>query len=476
MAEAPTIGQHRSALGTLLGDNVRWDEASLAAHRRDTWCLAVLRGLRGQLTSGPLCVVSPTAVAQIVTLLSYANTHRLAVVPFGAGSGVCGGVLPGEHDIVIDLRRMDRILEINETALLVRVQAGMMGNAFEAALNAAGYSAGHFPQSIDVSTVGGWVSTRAAGQYSTRYGNIEDIVLALEAVLPNGQVLRTRVGPRSATGPDLRQLFLGAEGTLGVVTEVTLRIFPRPDTSVGQAFSFASLHDGLEAIRRFTRAGWRPPVVRLYDGVETARLFPAASTGSNVLLLLLSEGPAALTAAEIAACTALCGAQGGTAIGTDPVDHWLKERNLVPGFEPFLQGGLVLDTIEVATTWDHIDDLYREVIAALQAVEGTIMASGHSSHSYPQGTNIYFTFVARPSAPEQAEATYLACWEQAMEATLRCHGTIAHHHGIGRLRNRWMGRELGVGVDVLRGIKQVLDPNGIMNPGALIPQESVLSG
>jgi len=469
MADASST-QHRAALQALLGDAVRWDEESLAPHRRDTWCLAVLRGLRGQLTSGPLCVASPTTVEQIPILLAYATQHRLAVVPFGAGSGVCGAVLPAEHDIVIDMRRMSRFLELNETALTVRVQAGMMGNAFEAALNAAGYSAGHFPQSIDVSTVGGWVSTRAAGQYSTRYGNIEDMLLALEVVLPDGRVVRTRVGPRSATGPDLRHLFLGAEGTMGVITEVTLRIFPLPESHVGQAFSFASMHEGLQAIRLFTRAGWRPPVVRLYDSVETARLFPASSSGGNVLLLLLSEGPAALTAAETAACAALCTAQGGTAIGTDPVDHWIKERNLVPGFEPFLQGGLVLDTIEVATTWDHIDDLYREVIAALQAVEGTIMASGHSSHSYPQGTNIYFTFVARPGTPEQAEAMYLACWEQAMEATLRCHGTIAHHHGIGRLRRHWMGRELGVGVDVLRSIKHALDPNGIMNPGALIPE------
>jgi alkyldihydroxyacetonephosphate synthase len=349
----------------------------------------------------------------------------------------------------------------------------MMGNAFEAALNGRGYSMGHFPQSIDVSTVGGWVATRAAGQYSTRYGSIEDLVLALEVVLPNGQVLRTRVGPRSATGPDLRQIFLGSEGTLGVVTELTARIFPRPESSVGQAYSFASMHDGLEAIRRIVRAGWKPPVVRLYDGIETARLFTSVSTGDNCLLILVSEGPQALTAVERSACDAICSATGGTAVGDDAVQHWLAERNQVPGFETFLERGFVLDTIEVATTWDHINELYREVIAALQTVEGIVVASGHSSHSYPQGTNIYFTFVARPADPAQAEATYLACWGKAMEATLRCHGTISHHHGIGRLRLAWMQQELGgVGLDVLRRLKHALDPNGIMNPGVLIPAES----
>jgi alkyldihydroxyacetonephosphate synthase len=469
MPESATT-RHREALITRLGNEaVRWDEASLAQHSRDTWCLSVLRSLRGTLTARPLCVISPTTVEQISETLQYANQHALVVVPFGAGSGVCGGVLPPDGALVIDLRRMDRILELNETALTVRVQAGMMGSAFEAALNQTGYTMRNFPQSIDLSTVGGWISTRAAGQYSTRYGSTEDMLLALEVVLPDGHVLRTRVGPRSATGPDIRSIFLGAEGTLGVVTEATMRIWPLPEHSIGQGFSFESTHGGFEAIRLIMRAGWRPPVVRLYDSVETARLFPDVSTGNNCLLILLSEGPAALTAAETAACASTCTVRGGRAVGDGPVQRWIAERNHVPGFESFLQRDLVLDTIEVATTWDHIDDLYREVIAALQQVDGILVASGHSSHSYAQGTNIYFTFVARPSDPAQAEATYLHCWEQAMEATLRCHGTIAHHHGIGRLRTRWMERELGGGLKVLRALKQALDPNGIMNPGVLIP-------
>ena len=464
------VTRHREALVVRLGNEVvRWDEDSLAQHSRDTWVLSVLRTLRGTLTARPLCIVSPTTVEEVSETLQYANRNGLAVVPFGAGSGVCGGVLPPEGAVVIDLRRMGRIVELNETALTVRVQAGMMGNAFEAALNAAGYTMRNFPQSIDLSTVGGWISTRAAGQFSTRYGSTEDMLLGLEAVLPDGHVLRTRVGPRSATGPDLRNIFLGAAGTLGIVTEATMRIWPLPEHSIGQGFVFASMRDGLEAIRLSLRAGWRPPVVRLYDGVETARLFPDVSSGTNCLLILLSEGPAALASAEAAACASVCAAHGGQAVGDAPFQRWMAERNQVPTFESFLQRGLVLDTIEVASTWDRINDLYREVIAALQTVDGILVASGHSSHSYAQGTNIYFTFVARPRDAAQAEATYLACWEQAMEATLRCGGTIAHHHGIGRLRTPWMERELGGGLAVLRALKHALDPNGIMNPGVLIP-------
>ena len=466
------VEQIRRDLAQRLGtDAVRFDDETLRDHSHDWWMIAQLRLLRGTLTARPACVVSPADTTQVSQVLAYANERRIAVIPFGAGSGVCGSVLPSDGQIVVDLRRMNRIVDLNETALMVRVQPGMMGPAFEAALNARGYSMRHFPQSIDLSTVGGWVATRAAGQFSTRYGSIEDLLLALEAVLPDGRIVRTRVGPRSATGPDLRQIFLGSEGTLGIFTELTLRIVPLPESQVLQSFRFATFDDGLEAIRDLVRVGWRPPVLRLYDGVESARHFPDASDGTTCVLLIISEGPAALTAVETAGCADACATHGGTVVGEAPVAHWLEQRNHVPGFEPFLQKGFVLDTIEVATTWDRIHELYREVVAAIRTVPSVVVASGHSSHSYAQGTNIYFTFVARPDDPAQAEPTYFACWQKTMEATLRVGGTIAHHHGIGRLRARWMADEVGAtGIAMLRALKQALDPNNIMNPGALLPE------
>lgn len=461
---------HRERLAAALGaDAVRWDEETLRAHRRDTWCLSILRSMRDEITTEPLCVVSPADAAGVAEVLRYASQHKVAVVPFGAGSGVCGGVLPDNGSIVVDLRRLDRIVEINDAGLFVRVQAGMMGDRLEARLNEAGLTMRHFPQSIALSTVGGWVATRAAGQYSTRYGNMEDVLLALEAVLADGTVVRTRIGPRSATGPDVRQVFLGSEGTLGIVTEVTMRVMPLPESSVGLSYSFASMSAGLEAIRRIMRVGWRPPVVRLYDQPEVSRLFPDQFTGDNCLLLVLSEGAGKLVAAEAAACSALCEAAGGAAMGDAPVQRWLGQRNHVPSFESLLDKGLVVDTIEVASTWDRIDDLYREVIAALKTVPGILVASAHSSHSYAQGTNLYFTFAARPELRDRMEATYLACWEKVMEATLACDGTIAHHHGVGRMRVPWMARELGSSRVVLERIKAALDPAGIMNPGVLLP-------
>ena len=463
--------QHRLHLQQLLGaTRVSWEPAQLQAHQRDTWFLNVYRALQGRLVSRPLAVVFPETVEHVQEVVRYALSHRLPVVPYGGGSGVCGAIEPDANAIVIDMRRLARILEMNDRALYARVEAGKMGEAFEEELRAAGFTSGHFPQSMAVSTIGGWLSTRAAGQYSTRYGNIEDLVLGFDAVLPDGRLLRLPARARWASGPDLRQLFLGAEGTMGIITEVTLKIFPLPESALFQSFSFPNMATGLEAIRESLRAGWRPAVVRLYDAVESARNFPEASSGSDCLLLLISEGPGAFTAAETAAAAGVCAGLGGQSRGTAPVRRWLEERNRVPTFESLIEKGLVVDTIEVSATWDRVSTLYDQVVYALQGVSGVLVASGHSSHSYPQGTNIYFTFAARPPSPELGEQTYLDCWRAAMEATLRAGGSIVHHHGIGRIRKAWLAHELGEGVELLRALKLTLDPAGILNPGTLLPE------
>jgi alkyldihydroxyacetonephosphate synthase len=267
----------------------------------------------------------------------------------------------------------------------------------------------------------------------------------------------------------VRQIFLGSEGILGVVTEVTLRVYPMPARRELASYRFPTFTAGLEAIRTLIREGWRPPVIRLYDEVETARNVPDTAPADNSLLLLLSEGPPSLTAAEIAACAEWCEKAGGTALGPAAVEHWLSHRNDVPGFEPFLQKGIVVDTIEVAATWDRIGAVYADAVAAMKGVPGILAASAHSSHSYLTGTNLYFTFAARPAKATDMEEAYRRCWEATMRATLAHGGTIAHHHGIGRVRREWMSEEVGAGVDVLRALKRALDPNGILNPGVLLP-------
>ena len=446
------------------------DPAVLARARRDTWVISVWRSLQRAPTPNPACVIRPTTTADVSTVLRYATRERIAVVPFGAGSGVCGAVLAPEHSIVVDLGTMRALKRIDETALLATVEPGLLGSEFEKALNEAGYSMGHFPQSIALSSVGGWVATRAAGQFSTKYGNIEDMLIAFEAVLPDGDVVRTRPVPRAATGQDLRHLFLGAEGTTGILTELTYQIHPLAASTEKAAIAFPSMSAGLESLRRVMRAGWRPAVLRLYDEIETGRSFAGAARDGESLLLVLTEGVSELTRVEIEGTIAIASACGGRHVGTEPVDSWLHHRNAVPGFEYFLDQGMVVDTIEVASTWNQIDRLYAGVLEGMRAVPGILVASGHSSHSYATGTNIYFTFAGRPDRPEDLEGLYFRIWNAAMEATLAAGGTIAHHHGIGRVRREWLARELGSAYPLLAKIRHAMDPFGIMNSGALLPE------
>lgn len=466
----PTSEQIRADLRKLLDSARVVDDAeTLARTRRDTWVISVWRALQDRPAPAPACVVRPATTADVSAILRYASREHVAVVPFGAGSGVCGAVLAPEHSVIVDLGAMRALKAIDETSLLATVEPGLLGSEFEAALNEAGYSMGHFPQSIALSSVGGWVATRAAGQFSTKYGNIEDMLVAFEAVLPNGEVVRTRAVPRAAAGQDLRHVFLGAEGTTGILTELTFEIHPLAPSTEKQALAFPSMQAGLDALRRVMRAGWRPAVLRLYDDIEAGRSFAGAAGAGESLLLVLTEGPGKLAAAELAGTTDVACEAGGRVVGPAPVDSWLHHRNAVPGFEYFLKQGMIVDTIEVAATWGRIEALYAGVLAGMRAVPGLLVASGHSSHSYGTGTNIYFTFAARPDRPEEIEDVYFQIWAAAMEATLAAGGTISHHHGIGRVRRDWLARELGSAYPLLARLRQSMDPQGIMNPGALLP-------
>jgi alkyldihydroxyacetonephosphate synthase len=462
-----------TAIGELLArelgpDRVFEDAASLAAHRTDYWILAHLRARQGRLAGGPACVVRPRSTAEVVTTVRAAQRHGVPIVPYGGGSGVVGGATPPAGALVVDLRRLDRILELNETSLYARIEAGKLGGAYEQELQVRGYSSGHFPQSIDLATVGGFVATRAAGQFSTRYGNIEDLCLGLEVVLASGEVVRIPPIPRTAAGPSLRELFLGSEGTLGIITEVALRVHPLPERRTLASYAFPSVHAALDCVRRVLRAGWRPAVVRAYDPLESQRHFTAWAPANSAMLIVVSEGPAALVAAEEAACAAEATAGGGTATGPEAATRWLEERNKVPSWDFFLDREMLADTIEVAAAWDRVPALYDQVVAALAGAPGVVMASGHSSHGYAQGTNIYFTFVMKPADFARAEDDYLEAWGRALRATLAVGGTTSHHHGIGRLRTPWLQEELGSAYPLLRDLKRTLDPSGLLNPGVLV--------
>lgn len=459
-----------NALGRALGDRVRVDPETRAEYRRDYSMLAELREFQNREGPLPRAVVEARSVEDVADCLRICRAERTPVIAVGGASGVCCGIQPGADAVMLSTRSLAGLVRMEPDDLTATFRAGTLGQAAEDRVREEGLTIGHWPQSIELSTVGGWVATRASGQYSTAYGNIEDLVLALEVVLPDGSVLRTRETPRASAGPDLKQFFLGSEGTLGVVTEVTFSLRPLPEASRGSAFHFPDFRSGIEALRRIMRPGWRPPVVRLYDPAESARHFPEATPEGRAMLVLLHEGPVSAVAAEMEAITALCQAAGGEAADSGVVDHWLESRNRVPTFRSFLENGIVVDTIEVAATWNRVGELYSSVMASLGEVPGLLVASAHSSHSYRSGTNLYLTFAVRPEDASELEASYLECWRRAMEGAVACGAGIAHHHGIGRIRRDYLASEIGdEGVALLRSVKRALDPDDLLNPGTLLP-------
>jgi alkyldihydroxyacetonephosphate synthase len=462
-----------AALEKEIEGRVRTDPATLNDHSRDTWVLSELFDLEGRPGARPRAVVEARTAVDVSRALALCRAARVPVVPFGGGSGVCGGIVVPDGAVVLSTRALTGLRDLDSESLTASFGAGTGGMEAERSVEKHGLTIGHWPQSIDVSTVGGWVATRASGQFSTAYGSIEDLLLDLEVVLPDGAILRTRRTPRASAGPDLRQLFLGSEGTLGVITEVTFSLRPLPEARRGQAFHFEDLTAGLEPVRLLMRGGWRPPVVRLYDVAESSRHFPATCPTGRAMLILLHEGLAPQVEAEVAGVAEICRETGGEPADASAVDTWLEERNHVPGFRGFLEKGIILDTIEVACTWDRVTELYRRATASLREVPDLLLASAHSSHSYRSGTNLYITFAAKPERREAMAETYRECWRRTMEEALAVGAGIAHHHGIGRVRSGFLAGEIGeAGVAVLRAVKRALDPDELLNPGALLPDEA----
>ncbi len=460
-----------------LGERVKTDDETLNAHRHDTWVLAQLLDLEGN--PGPVgrAVVFPETTEEVAHVLRTCREARVPVVPYGGGSGVCGAIRVGEGAIVLSTRGLDGLVDLEDAPMLASFRAGTMGIEAENRVQEDGYTIGHWPQSVEISTVGGWVATRAAGQFSTAYGSIEDVLFGLEVVLPDGAVLRTPRTPRSSAGPDLKQLFMGSEGLYGVVTEVTFSLRRLPEAQRAQSFHFGTLEEGIEATRLLLREGWRPPVVRLYDAAESARHFGEWCPEDRAFLILLHEGPKGAVQVAADGATGIAGRTGGIPSEPEAVDHWLKDRNRVPGFREFLERGIILDTVEVAATWDRVGALYDRVTESLRKVPGILVASAHSSHSYRSGTNLYFTFVARPESRSDMAQTYRECWRRIMTETRAVGGGIAHHHGIGRVRREALGEEIGpVGVGLLRSIRDALDPDGLLNPGSLLPDRDGTEG
>ena len=448
-------------------EKVLTGEPELDARRHDYWAASHIRDLAGTPAPRPACVARPGSAQDVQRILAIARERGAPVIPFGLGSGVVGGVIASPGAIVLDMGGMNRTLFIDEINLLAAFEAGKNGLEAEEAVAAKGLTIGHWPQSVAVSSVGGWVATRASGQFSTAYGNIEDIVYAIEAVTPDGQLVKLGKGPRASAGPDLRHLMLGSEGTMGVVTAVTLSLRRAPERQALSAFSAPDMDSGFAFQREVIQSGWRPPVARQYDEREARRL---EATAEHCLVLMVHEGPAALVDCEKAAIAAIAAAKGLKRAPESFVEHWLGHRNRVTPWDRILSRGIIADTVEVSAAWNAIGAVYRDAVASLGEVDGCLAASAHSSHAYRSGLNLYFTFAVQTDGPAVMEAAYADCWRRIMEAAALHGGSLAHHHGIGRVRRGWLETELGAeGVALLRRIKEAMDPTGMMNPGVLIP-------
>jgi alkyldihydroxyacetonephosphate synthase len=519
----PATSVLRGLRGVLanLGLRASVDEADRVAYARDLWPRHHL-GVRAGLAAAhkPAAIAWPASTDELAALVRWAARERVPLVPFGAGSGVCGGVLPRADALVVDLKRMARIRAIDPSAPLVDVEAGHMGVPLEQALGRAGFTLGHFPSSILCSTVGGWIATRSAGQCSGAYGKIEDMVVSLECVTGTGEIVHLR---RRERGPDLASLVIGSEGTLAVVASAKLRLHPAPTARAFGAWSFPTTEHGWEAMRAIFQSGLRPAVARLYDPFDAmlARRGAVKSAGDDddpdrerdaapgrggaalrtvlkrptllnellhssvvaralggAMLVVIFEGVGeppgrALEEARRLVENGLRGAWQGAA----PAERWLAHRYAVSYRQApvFANGGFV-DTMEVAAPWSRLGALYE---AVRRALGDHVFVMAHFSHAYPDGCCIYFSFAGSAGARTNArgwdaecEAIYDRTWRAALAAAVGAGGTIAHHHGVGRSKAPRLADELGAGVDVVRAAMRAFDPEGILNPGNLVAKAS----
>ena len=434
----------------------------VAEASRDWWPLAMIWALDAQVAARASVVVRPHSVEEVQGVLRACNEAHVPVTAAAGRSGVCGASVPAFGGVLCDLTALEGIVGVDTDSMLVDVRAGTFGDVFEDALrDRHGVTCGHWPQSIALSTVGGWLACRGAGQLSTRYGKIEDIVAGIDVVLADGTLVTTGGTPRAAVGPDLTQLFVGSEGTLGIIVGARLRAHRVPTAEMRAAYAFSSFDGALDAMRRIVQRGATPAVLRLYDAIEGDRSY---QTGDTNVLLVYDEADAHIVEATRRIVEEECGE-------ADPIDvalvgRWFEHRNDVAALEALISRGFVVDTMEVSAPWRALPEVYARATEAIRAVEHTMVASAHQSHSYLDGACLYFTFAGKPPE-DRREAYYRAAWDAGQRAVLAAGGALSHHHGVGLNRSRFVHEALGTGAGVLQSVKDALDPNGILNPGKL---------
>ncbi|KUI03112.1 FAD-binding oxidoreductase [Mycobacterium sp. IS-3022] len=473
----------RDALTGIVGsDYCRVDDQGRLLRAGGKSTLDLLRRKDTGVQEAPDAVLLPGSEEEVAAILHFCSDHRIAVVPFGGGTSVVGGLDPLRGDfsavVSLDLRRLNQLHFLDEVSGEAGLGAGMTGPDAERLLGERGFSLGHFPQSFQFATIGGFAATRSSGQDSAGYGRFNDMVRGLRAVTPVG-VLDLGRAPESAAGPDLRQLLIGSEGVLGVITRVRVRVHPVPTATRYEAWSFPDFATGADALRAVVQTGTGPTVIRLSDEAETGvNLATTESIGEKqltggCLAITVFEGTEAHVASRHSETRAVLEAAGGTSLGEEPARAWEHGRFGAPYLrDALLSAGALCETLETATNWSNVPALK---VAVTEALTNALAESGtpalvlcHISHVYPTGASLYFTVVAgqRGNPIEQWRKAKAA----ASDAMMRTGATITHHHAVGADHRPWMRDEIGdLGVEILRAVKDKLDPAGILNPGKLIP-------
>ncbi len=449
-------------------EHVTQQETDRVLNAHDCWPLSEAKIRAGELLPLADMIVFPASSEEVSQILIVANDLEIPVIPVGGGAGTCGGTLAIYGGIQLDLKRMVKIFEIDHESMTVKVEAGVMGIDLEEEVNRHGYTMGHTPTSLRASNVGGFIATRSGGSLSSLYGKIEDLTLGLQVVLPNGSIVECKSVPRHSVGPDLRQLFIGSEGVLGIITEATLRLFLIPEERRFRSFSFPDVHSGLEAIRNIFRIEITPSIVRLYDPEDAAMAFSMhfEFEEGHCMLLLGFDGDVAQNDIDENKAVNICSDYGGTDHGEAPAKRWWGYRyNMYYPSRLTTSGFAIGDTIDIVATYDKLENVYHAMKEAMEAHDVVVMS--HFSHMYQNGGSIYMIFFSSQQDAETAWATYRKVWDDGVAACLREGGTMSHQHGVGLTRSTYTEDELGSSFQVLKLIKEVLDPKGIMNPGKL---------
>jgi alkyldihydroxyacetonephosphate synthase len=426
---------------------------------------------RGRRIPAPDVIVHPGSSQEVSAVLRLANAAHIPVVPWGGGSGTQGGALPIHRGIVLDLKRLDRILNIDESSLTVSAQAGINGSRLEWALNDRGLTLPHYPASANCATLGGYLAPRGSGTISTKYGKAEDLVMSMEVVLPTGDIIRTPPVPNHASGPDFMRLFLGSEGTFGVITEATMRVTRLPETRLFRAVLFKDVATGLEAGRQMIVQRLDPLVIRMYDPHSTASLVKRVLGYEleGAYMIIGFDGWREIAALQEKRAMVICAELDARDLGREPGERWWQHRYdfYYPplGFHlPAMYG-----TVETVSTFTGLERLYR---AKKEAIEGTfgsigVRYIGHFSHWFPWGASLYDRFVLdeAPADPVEAQDLHDRIWDVAVRTSLEHGGMINEHHGVGLKLSRFMPAQYGSTWPFLKLLKRAIDPHGIMNPG-----------